>query len=98
MTVHISNLGEIVDPGSDKTTDEELELNAPEKLKEDDNESVGVMSEAATPPRMLMEKKLTVLIQTLLMLDQVLYILLIEIKWIKTKISLIFSQVYTNIL
>ena len=39
-----------------------------------------------------MEKKLTVLIQTLLMLDQVLYILLIEIKWIKTKISLKFSQ------
>ena len=45
MTVHISNLGEIVDPGSDKTTDEELELNAAGKLKEDDNESVGVMSE-----------------------------------------------------
>ena len=44
-TVHISNLGEIVDPGSDKTTDEELELNTAEKLKEDDNESVGVTSE-----------------------------------------------------
>ena len=45
MTVHISNLGEIVDPGSDKTTDEELELNAAGNLKENDNESVGVMSE-----------------------------------------------------
>ena len=45
MTVHISNLGEIVDPGSEKTTDEELELNTAEKLKEDDNESVGVTSE-----------------------------------------------------
>ena len=45
MTVHISNLGEIVDPGSDKTTDTEHELNAAGNLKEDDNESVGVMSE-----------------------------------------------------
>ena len=45
MTEHISKLGEIVDPGSDKTTDEELELNTAGKLKEDDNESVGVMSE-----------------------------------------------------
>jgi len=45
LTVHISNLGEIVDPGSDKTTDTEHELNAAGNLKEDDNESVGVMSE-----------------------------------------------------
>ena len=45
MTVHISNLGEIVDPGSDKTTDTEHELNAAGNLKEDDNEFVGVMSE-----------------------------------------------------
>ena len=45
MTEHISKLGEIVDPGSDKITDEELELNAAGKLKENDNESVGVMSE-----------------------------------------------------
>ena len=44
MTEHISKLGEIVDPGSDKITDEELELNAAGKLKENDNESVGVMS------------------------------------------------------
>ena len=45
MTEHISKLGENVDPGSDKTTDEEHELNAAGNLKEDDNESVGVMSE-----------------------------------------------------
>ena len=44
-TVHISNLGEIVDPGSEKKTDAELELNTAEKLKEDDTESVGVTSE-----------------------------------------------------
>ena len=47
MTVHISNLGEIVDPGSEKKTDAELELNTAEKLKEDDTESVGVTSEVA---------------------------------------------------
>ena len=45
MTEHISKLGENVDPGSDKTTDTEHELNAADNLKEDDNESVGVMSE-----------------------------------------------------
>ena len=45
MTEHISKLGENVDPGSDKTTDTEHELNAAGNLKEDDNESVGVMSE-----------------------------------------------------
>ena len=45
MTEHISKLGENVDPGSDKTTDEEHELNAAGNLKENDNESVGVMSE-----------------------------------------------------
>ena len=45
MTKHISKLGENVDPGSDKTTDTEHELNAAGNLKEDDNESVGVMSE-----------------------------------------------------
>ena len=45
MTVHISKLGEIVDPGSDKIADEELELNAAGKLKDNDNESEGVMSE-----------------------------------------------------
>ena len=41
-TVHISNLDEIVDPGCEKKTDAELELNTAENLKEDDNESVGV--------------------------------------------------------
>ena len=46
-TVHISNLGEIVDPGSEKKTDAELELNTAENLKEDDTESVGVTSEVA---------------------------------------------------
>ena len=45
MTEHISKLGEIVDPGSDKIADEELELNAAGKLKDNDNESEGVMSE-----------------------------------------------------
>ena len=44
-TIHISNLGEIVDPGSEKKTDAELELNTAEKLEEDDTESVGVTSE-----------------------------------------------------
>ena len=34
-----------MDPGSKKKTDEELELNTAEKLKEDDTESVGVTSE-----------------------------------------------------
>ena len=34
-----------MDPGSEKKTDEELELNTAEKLKEDDTESVGVTSE-----------------------------------------------------
>ena len=45
MTVHISKLGENVDPGSDKIADEELEPNAAGKLKDNDNESEGVMSE-----------------------------------------------------
>ena len=45
LTEHISKLGENVDPGSDKTTDTEHELNAAGNLKEDDNESVGVTSE-----------------------------------------------------
>ena len=45
MTEHISKLGEIVDPGSDKIADKELELNAAGKLKDNDNESEGVMSE-----------------------------------------------------
>ena len=34
-----------MDSGSGKKTDAELELNTAEKLKEDDNESVGVTSE-----------------------------------------------------
>ena len=34
-----------MDPGSEKKTDAELELNTAEKLKEDDTESVGVTSE-----------------------------------------------------
>ena len=45
MSEHISKLGEIVDPGSDKIADKELELNAAGKLKDNDNESEGVMSE-----------------------------------------------------
>ena len=45
LTVHISKLGENVDPGSDKITDEELEPNAAGKMKALDNESKGVMSE-----------------------------------------------------
>ena len=36
-----------MDPGSEKKTDAELELNTAENLKEDDNESVGVTSEVA---------------------------------------------------
>ena len=46
-TVHISNLGEIVDPGSEKKTDAELELNTAEKLEKDDTEYVGVTDEVA---------------------------------------------------
>ena len=45
MTVHISKLGENVDPGSDKIADEDLEPNADGKMKDIDNESEGVMSE-----------------------------------------------------
>ena len=45
MTVHISKLGESVDPGNDKIAEEELEPNAAGKLKDNDNESEGVKNE-----------------------------------------------------
>ena len=45
MTVHISKLGENVDPGNDKIAEEELEPNAAGKLKDNDNESEGVKNE-----------------------------------------------------
>ena len=44
-SIHISNLGELVDSGSGKKTDAELDLNTAEKLEKDDTEYVGVTSE-----------------------------------------------------
>ena len=58
-TVHISNLGEIVDPGSEKKTDAELELNTAENLEEDDTESVGVTSEVADSTKDVNGKEVT---------------------------------------
>ena len=45
MTVHITKLDEIVDPGNDKIVEEELEPNTAGKLEDNDNESEGVKNE-----------------------------------------------------
>ena len=44
-SIHIYNLGELVDSGSGKKTDAELDLKTAEKLEKDDTEYVGVTSE-----------------------------------------------------
>merc|ERR1712240_412970 len=59
MGIHISNLGELVDSGSGKKTDAELELNTAEYLEEDDTKSVGVTSEVADSTKDVNGKEVT---------------------------------------
>ena len=48
-----------MDPGSEKKTDAELELNTAENLEEDDTESVGVTSEVADSTKDVNGKEVT---------------------------------------
>ena len=56
-SIHIYNLGELVDSGSGKKTDAEFELNTAEKLEKDDTEYVGVTSEVGDSTKDVNEKE-----------------------------------------